>query len=945
MTPPKKVVRQMAFVLILGGFVRARSQTSSSTGAVEGWVFDVSQTAVAGVHVEARSQQMGLARVAQTDPSGYYRIGDLPVGSYTIQVSHPGFAPFRQQDVVVSLGSTVRIDTTLQLASQVQQITVSEAPPPIDPAQTSMTSAVGRERIEESPVRTRNALDFVLLEPGVVSTKSTISASANSSSISGGSGFSFGGQRPTSNRIAIDGMENDDDFNGGSRTELSPEIVQEFQVVNNGISAESGGASGGSVNILTRSGVNAIHGDAFLFLQDGVLDARPPIEDAPAAPALSRYRVGSSNGGPIVRDRTFYYAAFEQEHERSQVASDIDQAAAYAVNRALASGLYSAFPLRALNTGFTPTSHVETEASAKIDQQFSQRSVTSLRYALTNNREAGDAYNNSGLEDASGRGSGFLFDQSVAGRWTFTPRADSVNELRSQFSRRNAVTRPNLEVGPEMIVDGVADFGRPYAANLAYREDHADIVDTYSWNRGRHLVQIGGAMNYVHESAVSHYGEGGLFIFSALADFLNGQATIYRQMFSTPAATFDTISYGGFVQDHWVANRHFTVDAGLRYDFEQLPYAFHEDTRNFSPRLGIAFSPAKKLVLRAGYGFFFDRYLLSAFDRAIVGGIQGFEQVMEGASSAAILRSSAGASAMRSRPSTAPSVNRIDAALPTPYSRQASAGLQYGVAKDITASANYVSVRGVRLERSRNVNLIPPAEVETAPVFSSARLNPVFDSIYQIEDTANSTYNGFSFGLRVMKEDFTLDTSYTLSKVTDDASSWEEQPQNPYAAFKDRALSLFNVPQRFVFSGLFDLPIGDEEGASAPHGLLVTLFNHIELAPILSVESARPANPLTGVDSYGTESYPLSARPIGFGRNTLRIPELTSLDLRLLKAIPMGEKRHLDLVAESFNLLNHTNVTAINRFFGVGPMAAQWFGKPIDALLGRQIQFSIDFEF
>src|SRR6516162_7832759 len=235
-------------------------------------------------------------------------------------------------------------------------------------------NSVGRERIEESPVRTRNALDFVLMEPNVVSTRTGAGSATASDSLTG-SGFSFGGMRPTSNRIAIDGIENNDEFSGGSRTELSPEIVHEFQVVNSGMSAESGGASGGAVNVVTRSGVNAMHGDAFLFVQDGALNARTAIEDSPAAPDLHRYRFGVANGGAIVRDRTFYYAAFEQESERSQVASDIDPAVASVLNSALATGLYSAFPVRSLHTGFAATAHVETEVSARIDRQWNERAV------------------------------------------------------------------------------------------------------------------------------------------------------------------------------------------------------------------------------------------------------------------------------------------------------------------------------------------------------------------------------------------------------------------------------------------------------------------------------------------------------------------------------------------------------------------------------------------
>lgn len=262
-------------------------QTSSSSGAIEGWVFDPSQSLVPGALVTAHNQQTNALRAAEADSQGYFRITDLAVGVYTLDVSAAGFATFEHKDLTVNVGSTVRTDTRLQLASQANQITVSGQPPLLDSSNTSMTNTVGRERIEESPVRSRNALDFVLMEPSVVSTKTAGGARGSSGGLAS-SGFSFGGTRPTSNRIAIDGMENNDEFSGGSRTELSPEIVQEFQVVNNGISAESGGASGGAVNMVTRTGTDTMHGDAFVFLQNGALDARPPVEEVSTAPDLSR---------------------------------------------------------------------------------------------------------------------------------------------------------------------------------------------------------------------------------------------------------------------------------------------------------------------------------------------------------------------------------------------------------------------------------------------------------------------------------------------------------------------------------------------------------------------------------------------------------------------------------------------------------------------------------
>lgn len=376
-----------------------------------------------------------------------------------------------------------------------------------------------------------------------------------------------------------------------------------------------------------------------------------------------------------------------------------------------------------------------------------------------------------------------------------------------------------------------------------------------------------------------------------------------------------------------------------------MPGGFRQDTTNFSPRAGIAFSPANRLVLRAGYAVFYDRYLLASLDQTIIGGAQGFEQVLEDPLAAPIAGSTLGGSLGRPLDGVKPSIYRADPALATPYSKQASFGVQYAPVKDATASANYLHVDGAKLSHTRNINLLPTIP-GPGPAFSSARLNPNFNDIFQLEDSANSTYNGLSLAFRVMKRDFTLDTSYTFAKATDDASSWAEQPQNAYALWQEKGLSLFDVRHRFVLSGLFDVPIGDEDqraGQTKP-GLWTRVFSNIELAPIFTAQSGRPENALTGTDN-GSDAFPLSTRPLGFGRNSIQTPALVSLDLRILKAIPMGEGRHLDLVAESFNVLNHTNVTAVNPFFGIGPVAAPWFARPIDALAARQVQVSIDFEF
>jgi len=250
-------------------------------------------------------------------------------------------------------------------------------------------------------------------------------------------------------------------------------------------------------------------------------------------------------------------------------------------------------------------------------------------------------------------------------------------------------------------------------------------------------------------------------------------------------------------------------------------------------------------------------------------------------------------------------------------------------------------VRGVKLSRTRNINFLSPSsQPEAAPV------DPRLDNIYQLEHSASSTYQGASFSLnRRMSNELEFSANYTISKTFDDASDFNEQPQNPFDLAAERAVSLQHQQQRLVFNALWELPIGDEEpGKPRKDDWLTRIFGHIELAPIFTVESGRPVNPLTGIDSNGSHPFPLSARPQGFGRNSLKSPMLANIDFRVLKYFPFGKTR-LDLVAEAFNLFNRANVAQINPVFGVGFTPQPGFLQPITGIGARRIQFSLDFEF
>jgi hypothetical protein len=215
-------------------------------------------------------------------------------------------------------------------------------------------------------------------------------------------------------------------------------------------------------------------------------------------------------------------------------------------------------------------------------------------------------------------------------------------------------------------------------------------------------------------------------------------------------------------------------------------------------------------------------------------------------------------------------------------------------------------------------------------IFGPGRVEPGFNDVFLLSNSSSSSYNGLTSSLNLrMTKGVELIGSYTFSKTIDDASDFDEQPQNPYNLGAERALSSQNQQQWFTFNSLWNLPIPGE----------------IELVPIITVGTGRPVNPLVGLNSNRNDAFPLSARPQGVGRNALQTPGLANVDFGVVKTVKFGEYRHLDLIVQFFNLMNHVSTTAINPFFGTGIVALPSFGQPIQGLTPRQIQFGANFEY
>lgn len=928
-----------------GDDIGAQTQPAMIEGSVE----DTSGGTIASVVVTLRNSETNQTRTSLSDRQGFFRFTDVPVGTYEIRVDYEGFAPYAHPGVILAMGQTVRLTIAMRPAGVVESVIVRAQPPPLDARQTSATTTIDTERIEELPVRSRNYLDFVLLAPGVTRSPPQPNPGIGTSTLPD-TGFSFGGLRPRSNTLTIDGLDNNDEFTGSGRTELSLEIVREFQVVGNEWSVEHGGASGGGINVVTKSGANTLHGDAFLFVQSGVLNARPKLEETLGRkPSLGRYRGGLAVGGPLQQDRTFYYAAGEREQMHDETASDIDPDAALSINTAWGAGVFAPAGTPPLTVGLFPIARTETEWSAKVTRQLESGGSLVGRIAATDNHEDRNAFNAGGLSDRSARGAGTTRDIALTGSWTAPFSAHTTNELRGQLAMRRLEFHSTAQEGPGISIAGVADFGSAYGGNNTHDQGYLEFGDTVGHSRGSHFVKAGANVRHVAVAGGTADGVRGLYVFRNLDAFLGGQPEQMRQVSSGAEVDLAATRASAFVQDHWTPKSGLTIDAGARFDASVFPSFLGITNRQVSPRIGVAWMPATKWVIRGGAGLFGDRLVLAAIERAWLSQkSRVVEEIADG------------------HVAGAPSVYTARGGAWNPSSRQASVGAERQLTSNFTASINYLFVQGRDLPRTVDVNLAAPTTLTVAnaallgveapvpqqlgrAVFGPARLNPSWDGVFEIQPTAASTYHGVTMALnKRLANEIEWSAGYTWSHARDSASDFDEQPQNPYALADEWSDSRFDQRHRLVVSALLDLPIGEEEDrgpGDLPPGPLIRAFSHIEVAPILTVGSGHPVNVTTGGDDNRSRGFPFTSRPISVGRNSWRLPASATLDVRILKYFNVKPHGKLDLVVEAFNVLNRTNVTQVDAVYGPLLAPLRSFGRAIEAGSARQLQLSVDFEF
>ena len=586
------------------------------TGTIAGSVSDPSGAAVVGIKVVATNINTGLTRDTTTASDGGYLFPLLPVGSYTIGVAAPGFERYEQRGIEVKTDQSSTVPVTLKIGSPSQAVTVLANAEMVQTQSGALSQVVSRQNIVELPLNGRNAAALVLLTPGTadthVSNFSACSDTIQSTSYPGAQSVSANGARTDMVNYNLDGGSNEDPYTNVNNPFPNPDALEEFSVQTNSYSAEYGRGSGAIVNVVTRSGTNDFHGSAFDFIRNGDLNARNFFAATPDQ--LKRNQFGGSIGGPILRNKLFFFGSYQGTQSR-----DVTQGNSATVPTAAErNGDFSSINRQLVNpfTGAPyPNNQIPTssfaQASAKIlsllpppspsgvvyyglpDNEHENQFLARADYDLNKNRIYGRYfYSRYGTDAVIGSSNiltstrGFdLFDQGVAASDTYTFAPKLLNSFIFSYNRNNGTVTsgapfslaslgiPIASTTPPELAISVSGYfsissGHPTKVN---RSDY-HVSDSVHWVIGDHELAFGG--DYLKEDVdlINTYRQNGSFTFSstnysgnALSDFMLGYARKFIQGGGEFAARRAKLG-GLFVQDNYRATRNLVFNLGLRWD-------------------------------------------------------------------------------------------------------------------------------------------------------------------------------------------------------------------------------------------------------------------------------------------------------------------------------------------------------------------------------------------
>jgi hypothetical protein len=912
----KKLSQIAAFAVALGLWA---VPSFAQTGAIEGRVNDDQGLALPGVTTTAKNTATGFTRAATSDATGSFRIQALPVGTYEVKAELTGFSG-RSRQVVVQIETTSTIDFKMAVAGQTEEVTVTAEAPLIDVKETGVGEVITSTQIQNLPLNGRQFANLAALVPGVSlgfhtdPTKSTQFAPQ----VSGGGGRNI--------NYLIDVGDNNDDTVGGLVQLFPLDSIGEFNFQTQRFRADSGRSNGGALKVVTKSGTNDFQGSAFEYFRDKSLNGTTHTEDVNNAPKgdYRKNQFGASLGGPIKRDQTHFFAAFER----------IQQDTTQGVNT---KGL---FPDK---DGSFPLPYRENMAVGKLTHQLNSDNYLSVRYGFNNNSQPYGASPSSppenwGLSQNTFHSANVNLNSVLSG--------GRINEFVFQFTYFKNQIVENSNLPTETFPNGVT-VGQSINTPQQTEQHKFQFRDDFTWNKGRHEFKVGAS--WIYEPVLD-------------ITFSTGQQPQFTHLTSSRTSAISNIQfngsigsegglsgasipnnqYGFYLQDAWRMNEKLTLDLGLRYDlvtgfafdqsqniiFQELQAAAQrgvfsstsapcpcpgfedfgkesaEDKNNIAPRVGFTYDTKADgdLVIRGGAGRYYDfAYTNANILFAVIGAQSSFGQIYLNNNSAGI-RNSDGTLYQVGQPLPPNQLTNVSAPLPShaasplikqPYTDQANLGFSKKLGKDFAVEVDAVYAKGNDLGTRPALN----RRINGASTRRFVGILPrAGTSNFRIDVSEGfSHYKGISFTVK-KRWDGKLQMlgSYTLSDTKSSASLravdefGEYDPIDVMQPFCCENPTRTDNRHRVTLSAVWDPAWG------------------LNIAPIFRYKSAQAFNIITGVD--GNRDGLVRDLPAGVDTlNSGRGDDFVQLDLRVSKKFRLGAKAGIEVIAEGFNLTNADN--------------------------------------
>jgi len=890
----------------------ALGQQAVDYGSVSGRVTDPSSAVVPGAEVTIRHPETNAIETALTNREGRFRFPYLKIGPAELSVRLRGFAEATRR-LTLSPGSA--FDLSIQLRVETSEtVTVSGEATALEAARSQIAGTVSRAEVESLPLNGRNFLDLALLVPGVSPTNAGGTQLFPETSAVAGPGLSISSQRNLSNNFIVDGLSANDDAAGLSGIPYGIDAVEEFQVVTSGGQAELGRALGGYVNVVTKSGTNTSRGDLYGYFRDESLNSPSPLtgEKLP----MSQGQFGVSHGGPIVRDRTFYFVNVERKNLEQDGLVTISPTHVEAINARLKAVGYPGAPI---GTGLYPATVAITHGLFKVDHEFSPRDRFTLRYGLYDLR-ASNSRNVGGLSATTAAAGLDNTDHSIALGNVAILSPQTVLESRAQFAYGDLQAPPADPVGPAVSIAGVAVFGTSSGNPTARLNTMYQVVNNLSHHAGTHAWRAGVDFLYNDSRVTFPRAVRGSYTFSSLANFLNGtyNNSGFSQTFGTSTVDLGNPNLGVYVQDEWKVTPRLTLNTGLRYDLQFLDQ-IDLDKDNVAPRLGFVWSPsAESLTLvRGSAGLFYDRVPLRPLANAILsaGNTRDVSRIAQIGLTLSPNQTGApvfpGILSQAVASTRLVNISTMNRRMKNAHSRQVSLEIERQMGVKATASVGYTYVKGLDLIMSINQNV--PSCV-AAGENNGCRPHPEYANNNEYSPAGTSTYHGLQVAFLLRPTAWgSYRLSYTLSKSMNNVGeAFFNGPIDPFDLAKDWGRSDDDQRHRLVMSGTVNTSRNPGQTAweKLTHGF--------QLSAMLRYYSALPFNITSGVTTIqGTAGRPIVNGEF-IARNAGTGSDFFSLSARLSRTFKVSDRIQLEAIAEGFNLTNRRNDLTRNTNFGPG---------------------------